>query len=185
MLGPDLLLPFLEPLEALGLPYMLTGSVAGILYGEPRLTHDVDIVVALRRADATRIVQAFPGNAFYCPPEEVIIIEVKRGHRGHFNLIHHETGFKADIYIAHDELHRWALASTRRIRVGQIEANVAPPEYVILRKLEYYRDGRSDKHLTDIRSILDVSGDLIDRRTIAERAEALGLSDTWEFALTR
>jgi hypothetical protein len=136
----------------------------------------VDIVVALRPADATRIVQAFPGNAFYCPPEEVIIIEVKRGHRGHFNLIHHETGFKADIYVAHDELHRWALTATRRIRVGQIEANVAPPEYVILRKLE---------HLTDIRSILDVSGDLIDRRTIAERAGALGLSDTWEFALTR
>jgi len=185
MLGPDLLLPFLEPLEALGLPYMLTGSVAGILYGDPRLTHDVDIVVALRPADAPRIVQAFPGNAFYCPPEEVIIIEAKRGHRGHFNLIHHETGFKADIYVAQDELHRWALTATRRIRVGQIEANVAPPEYVILRKLEYYRDGRSDKHLTDIRSILDVSGDLIDRRTIAERAEALGLSDTWEFALKR
>ena len=54
----DLFLLYAKRFEALGLQYMVTGSVAGMLYGEPRLTHDVDIVVA-----ATAILSKSLGKA--------------------------------------------------------------------------------------------------------------------------
>lgn len=95
----------------------MTGSTAGIIYGEPRMTHDVDIVAALTVRDIQAFVNAFPIEEFYCPPEEVIAIEVRRGQRGHCNLIHHGTGFKADIYFAFDELHRWAFAHRRTVTI--------------------------------------------------------------------
>ena len=47
MPAPEPLAPFLEPLERLGLPYCVTGSVAASVYGEPRLTADIDIVLLL------------------------------------------------------------------------------------------------------------------------------------------
>src|SRR5262249_60110181 len=126
-------------LERLGIPYFVTGSMAGILYGEPRLTHDVDIVVALALRDVQRFIAAFPLDEFYCPPEDVLAIEVRREQRGHCNLIHHDSGFKADIYIAFDELHRWALAHRRSITLDGLNVSVAPVEYVILRKLGVVR----------------------------------------------
>ena len=72
-----------------------------------------------------------------------------------FNLIHHQSQFKADIYLAaRDPLHSWALEHRRRIDLAGAGAWIAPPEYVILRKLEFLREGGSDKHLRDIRFIL-------------------------------
>jgi hypothetical protein len=179
---PDLVEPFVSRLEQLGVPYMVTGSTAGILYGEPRMTHDVDIVVSLAMKDVHAFVEAFPLDDFYCPPEDVLAIEVRRGQRGHCNLIAHATGFKADIYIAFDELHRWGLARRRRLDVGGTTLQVAPPEYVIVRKLEYFREGGSEKHLRDIRSMLDVSGDVIDRDQLDALVEQRGLRVEWDRA---
>ena len=164
------------------MPYMVTGSTAGILYGEPRMTHDVDIVAALAVTDIGAFVAAFPLDEFYCPPDDVLAIEIKRAHRGHCNLIHHETGFKADVYLAFDELHRWGLQHRRSLDLDGMTLHVAPVEYVIVRKLEYYREGKSPKHLRDIRGMLEVSTGAIDRsqleRLIAER----GLEVEWALA---
>ena len=95
-----------------------------------------------------------------------------------FNLIHHSTQFKADIYVAAtDSLHRWALENRRRIYLDGDGLWVAPPEYVIIRKLEYLREGQSDKHVRDIRFMLaatDVDRALIDRE-VAQR----GLDIEW------
>src|SRR6188768_77944 len=91
---------FTRKLNELDLRHMVSGSVAAIFYGEPRLTNDVDIIVYLKREDLPRLEQAFPPDEFYCPPLEVMQGEVEREQRGHFNLIHHETGFKADIYTS-------------------------------------------------------------------------------------
>jgi len=71
---PNLFEPFVTRLETLGIPYFVTGSTVGILYGEPRLTHDVDIVVALAPRHVHAFVEAFPLEEFYCPPEEVLAI---------------------------------------------------------------------------------------------------------------
>lgn len=152
----ELLTAFIKPLEASQIPYFVTGSIASIFYGEPRLTHDIDIVLHLSQADILRFSSFFPLERYYCPPEEVLQIETKRRPFGHFNLIHHESGLKADIYPdAEDALHKWAFQNRKRIELDQAMALwLAPPEYVIIRKLEYYREGGSGKHLEDIKKML-------------------------------
>ena len=55
---------------------------------------------------------------------------------------------------------------------------VAPPEYVVLRKLEYYREGRSAKHPADIRAIREVTG--VDESALAPWLERLGLAALWQ-----
>ena len=108
MPAADPFLIFTRKLGELRLPYMVSGSVAAIFNGEPRLTNDVDIVVFLEPGDVPRLESAFPPETFYCAPGEVIRVEPGRPQRGHFNLIHHETGFKADIYLSgSDPLHAW------------------------------------------------------------------------------
>ena len=181
MLDPNLFQIFVAPLNRLGLAYMATGSVASIVYGETRLTHDIDLIVEIRSADAEKIEAAFPSHTFYCPPVEIIRIEASRPLRGHFNIIHHETGFKADIYLmGQDELHRWAMSHRRCIHMDQEPFWVAPAEYVILRKLTYYQEGGSEKHLRDIQGILEVSGETLDLPEIERRASLLGVQKLWE-----
>lgn len=177
----DLFLLFTAPLDGLGLRYLVTGSVASILYGEPRMTHDIDIVLELDARAARRLVEAFPEKQFYCPPVEVIAIEANRRQRGHFNLIHHQTGYKADVYLKGElPLHEWALEQRRSIDLPAGRLWVASPEYVILGKLQYFRDGGSDKHLRDIRGMLAVSGTEIDRDAIESWVERLRLDEEWK-----
>lgn len=180
MPGADYIALFTRPLDAAGLTYMVTGATAAIVYGKPRYTNDVDIVIALPDADAAKLHAAFPGDQYYVPPIEVIRAEAGRSLRGQFNLIHEESGYKADIYpVGSDLLHRWALERRRQIELPSGSVWVAPPEYVILRKLEFFREGGSTKHLTDIRAMLDVSGDSIDRTVLADWIARLGLQAEW------
>lgn len=62
---------------------------------------------------------------------------------------------------------------------------VAPPEYVILKKLTYFQEGRSEKHLEDIRAMLDVSGESIDRGILVSWIQKLKLQEEWETVLNR
>lgn len=184
MLEPNLILIFTRRLDQVSIPYMITGSAAAMLYGEPRLTNDVDMIVVLQRGDARRLMDAFPLSEFYCPPEEVIAVEAARALRGHFNIIHHETGFKADLYPSgNDPLHTWGLAQARRVQIGEETINIAPPEYVIVRKLEYFREGRSEKHLFDIRAMLRNLPDLKSSEDLKAIVEERALDGIWHEAL--
>lgn len=179
MLEPTEFGQFTGRLEATGVPYMVTGATAAILYGQPRVTNDLDVVLSLSDAGRTALLAAFPETEFYIPPESVIRTEQARAQRGHFNLIHLDSGFKADIYLASgDPLHKWALERRRRIAwsAGR-EIWVAPPEYVVLRKLEYYREGGSSKHVSDIHAIRDVTG--LDEAVLVPWADRLGLTELW------
>jgi hypothetical protein len=172
------LAPFIEPLERLGLPYCITGSVAASVYGEPRLTADIDVILLLKAEDIATLRSAFPESAYYVPPEETLRLEAGRSSRGMFNLIHHASQFKADIYLAsRDPLHAWALEHRRRISLEGGGAWLAPPEYVILRKLEYLREGGQDKHVRDIRFILAATA--VDRELLNAEVTRLGLHAQW------
>lgn len=178
---PELSLLFVRPLNQLGVRYLISGSVAAMLYGEPRLTHDVDFVVFLRKDDIGRLREVFAAPAFYLPPPEVIILEVAREQRGHFNVIHADTGFKADFYTSgRDELHAWAFRGARRLEYRGEPLSVAPPEYVIVRKLEYYREGGSEKHLRDIRAMLAVSGAELNQPELEAWITRRGLGTQWQ-----
>ena len=177
----EVFLIFTRRLENCGINYMTTGSVASMLYGIPRFTHDLDLVIDLPSGQIPRVEAAFPLKEFYCPPAEVLVVESRRPRRGHFNIIHHATGFKADIYIhGTDELQNWGLAHKTRIELPSGEGLwTAPPEYVIVRKLEYYREGHSEKHLHDISGMLEVSGDMINTATIEDWIQKLALQTQW------
>lgn len=97
MHAPDEMSLFVQRLEAVGAPYMVTGATAAILYGQPRVTNDLDVVLSLDEQSRAILLRMFPEEQFYVPPESVIRAEQARSQRGHFNLIHHESGFKADV----------------------------------------------------------------------------------------
>lgn len=177
---------FTQKLNALGTPYMVTGSVAAIAYGEPRLTHDIDLVLNLSSKQVSQFSRLFPNDAFYCPPQEVLETEIARENRGHCNLIHYETGFKAVIYFTgQDELMNWALEHIQSIRFLGSALPLAPVEYVILKKLEFYSEGKSSKHIADIRAILRNSAPQIDQRFLQQKIKRLGLYETWQLCQSK
>ncbi|HMB73818.1 MAG TPA: hypothetical protein VKQ06_09620 [Gammaproteobacteria bacterium] len=180
MAAPTWIECFTEPLERLDIAYMITGSVASMIYAEPRTTLDIDLVVELDVAGVDDFLAAFPDSAFYRPPPEIVREECARDNRGHFNLIHHETGFKADIYLAgSDPLHRWALVNRRRIADDVAPFTLAPPEYVVIRKLEFWREGGSAKHLRDVRAIV-AGGLALDRDLLEKEIAERGLQRAWQ-----
>lgn len=185
MLPDNLALLFTDRLTAAGIQFMVTGSTACIVYGEPRVTHDVDIVIELAGpAQAEAIEKSFPLADFYVPPLEAIRLEMSRGLRGHFNIIHHDSGYRADVYLmGRDPLHRWAFDHRRRIPLEGSELVLAPPEYVIVRKLEFFREGGSEKHLRDIASILRVSFDDVELGHVERLVAQRGLAGAWQQAL--
>lgn len=158
---------------------MVTGATAAIIYGQPRVTNDLDVVLRLDDASRGTLLRAFSENEFYVPPESVIQVEQARTQRGHFNLIHLESGYKADVYLAgSDPLHAWALPQRQRVRwAPDLTVSVAPPEYVVLRKLEYYREGRSSKHVADILAIRAITG--LDESLLEPWLLRLGLEALW------
>lgn len=184
MQPPEPYLIFIRKLNELGLRYMVSGSVAAIYYGEPRMTNDVDIILFLRREDSRRLIAAFPEDEFYCPPLEVIESERSRDQRGHFNLIHHETGFKADIYLTgRDELHAWGFNHAVKADVDGETIIFAPPEYVMVRKLQFYREGGSEKHLRDIHRMITALGDDWQQDELQRMLQELRLEDLWQRAM--
>ena len=180
---PNTALLFTRPLEEARFDYVVTGSIAAIVYGEPRLTHDLDVVIDIRESNIPKLIATFSGAEFYCPPADVIIVEARREQRGHINLLHISTGFKADLYLrGRDPLHIWALQNAKELPFLGSQIRVAPPEYVIVRKLEFYREGGSDKHLRDIRLMLRLSGSHIDHPRLSELISERGLIECWQKA---
>lgn len=172
----------LARLESAGLDYMVVGSVASIIYGEPRMTADMDVVVELLPQEARRIAAIFPEDEFYCPPREVIVAEVLS--RGQFNLLSHATGLKVDMLIRKASPHGCEeFARRRRTSLWPgFDVWVAAPEDVIIKKLDYYREGGSEKHLRDIRGIVAQTD--LDRAYLDRWVAELGLDRQWRLAST-
>ncbi len=182
MLQAELITVFIDPLNRVALPYMITGAVAAIYYGEPRLTHDIDIVVQITASDVELFCTCFSVDGYYCPPPDIIQIEIKRKSFAHFNLIHHDSGLKADCYPAgHDELHRWGLEHRKKVVIDTKRTFwLAPAEYVIIRKLQYFREGGSEKHIEDIAHMLRVSSKQVDFTFLEKYITLYRLDEEWK-----
>lgn len=180
----DLLDRFAAPFGRLGLPHMITGGAAAIVYGEPRLTNDLDLVVAMAPGDAPRVAAALAAADTYVPPVEVLALEASRRLHGHFNVIHGPSMLRADVYLAGDDpLHHWGLERRRLLMVGDLEVPLASPEYVIVRKLQYATQGGGDRHLRDIKRILDRGLVPINHEEVTALAHQLGVSHSWQKAM--
>jgi len=164
---------------------MVTGSVAGMLYGKPRMTNDMDVVVALERKSAERLLGRFSTGEFYIPPVEAVQAEILR--RGQFNLIHSASGAKVDFVIQKNT--EFAIEEfSRRITIpfsNDTNACSATPEDVILSKLMYFQIGESEKHLRDIRGIIAVSRADLDLEYLDGWVRRLGLDKQWAMCQSR
>ncbi|MDP7005748.1 MAG: hypothetical protein QF718_06015 [Phycisphaerales bacterium] len=170
---------FIVPLEQAKLTYMVTGSVVSIAKGEPRLTLDVDFVISLNAQEIIKISDCFPDSEYYCPPSEVIQKEMC-AKKGSFNVINHETGMKADFFLSiNDPLHLWGLEKRTRCSFEDLEFWIAPSEYVIIRKLEYFKDSGSSKHLRDIYGLVKID-DTIDMPWLQKEIASRNLFEQWE-----
>jgi hypothetical protein len=164
--------------ERLGIPYFVTGSIAAMAYGEPRLTNDIDIVAEVVETQIPPLVAAFPAEDYYISAD--MIREAIR-HRSQFNIIHPTSGLKVDVILRRNT----PFDQSRSQRVRRIhpapsyEANFAAPEDVIIKKMEYYSEGGSEKHLRDITGMLLTSPGEIDRDYIGRWVVTLGLSGVW------
>lgn len=160
---------------------MVAGGVAAILYGEPRLTQDLDVVVALQAHDAEHFANQFPEAEFYCPPVEVIAQEAARSAYGHFNVLHLESDARADVYLVGDDaLSKHGLETKRVVQLVGLTVPIASPEHVILQKLRFRQQGASERHLRDVRTMLRVMGSALDVEALAREAGTLGVSAQWQ-----
>lgn len=170
----------IDVLEGLNVPYMITGSVASMAYGEPRMTLDMDIVVDLPETKAKVFCQKF-GDDFY---KDLDSVREALRQRGHFNIIHIPSGSKVDFYqVKDDALSRQMFDNRRPESFGEDKlASFSRPEDVIINKLIFYKEGQSEKHLRDIRGMLLVSGDQFDLSYIDKKTKELGLHSFWQEA---
>ena len=178
MTQAELLRYLVEILETLGAEYMIGGSQAAMYYGEPRLTRDIDVIVALRLDQLSPLLRRFPPDEFYVDEGAA---RTATATSGQFNIIHPGSGLKIDVYINPDtEYDRARLARRQRLPlVPGVDAYFARPEDVILYKLLYYRQVESGVHLRDIIGILRVSGQELDEPYITAWAARLGLTALW------
>lgn len=165
-----------EQLDRIGCRRFTTGSVASMVFGEPRFTNDIDIVVRMDERQARQLVDGFTGDAWYASAEAAADAARRRGM---FNIIHVPSGLKADIIVAGDgafDESRFSRVRHIELPGGRIEP-FASPEDVMLKKLQFFREGGSQKHLRDIASMIGVQGaDSLDWRYLEDWAGRLGVA---------
>ena len=168
---PNIATLFTAPLDRARLPYMVVGSVASIGYGLVRTTEDVDIVLALPVGAIARLLAAFPEEEFYRPYTETLVEEVTRPEGGHFNIYHHDSGLRADVYLsAVKPFARWAMTRRQQVPFEGVPVWLVPPEYIIVHKLEFRREGGSPK----------LAMTPIDRSLVEEEIARRGLGPQWQ-----
>lgn len=178
--APSLIELFIAPLNRAGIEYAVTGGLAAVVYGHPRLTLDVDLVLRLGATPSEVFGALWSPDEFYCPPVEVIDAERARAAHGHFNVIHNESAMRADVYLAGtDALQSWALTHHVVREIQGEHVRFAPLEYVIVYKLRFAQMGGSDRHLVDIARMLEVSSDTLDPAALNQWIAELGLADVW------
>ncbi len=168
-------------LEESAIPYAIGDSVGALAYGEDRGTRDLDIVILMDEADVPRLLAAFPFPTFYSDLEAARDA-VRTG--GTFNVIYGRA--KVDFFPARGFIERNQVQRSRRLPTvaGRI-AQVSAPEELIAKKLEYYDNGGSDRHLRDIATILQSSTITVDRERISNYANQLQLSQLWDMVMKR
>lgn len=168
----------IDAIERLGGMYSIGGSLASAFAGEPRSTLDVDMVVALRAADADALADALE-PAFYLDRER-LRHAIER--RGSVNVIHIDSAVKIDLFVAGGtSLDNSLLRRRRLVRAGDPprEIFIHSPEDILLQKLRWFRMGGevSERQWRDVLGIIDVQGAHLDRGYLADGAATLGISD--------
>ena len=172
-------LAVVETLDGLGVPYAIGGSFASALHGVMRATMDADLVADLRTEHVEPLARAL-GDAFYA--DVAMMRDAVLGH-GSFNLIHLETMFKVDVFVARPRAFDRSQLARRQLHVLSEEperrAYVASAEDIVLAKLEWYRQGgeASERQWRDVLGVLKVQGERLDRGYMQRMAAGVSVAD--------
>lgn len=170
----DVLRDVAQRLDAAGVAWMLTGSLALSLYAVPRMTRDIDIVIEIDESDVDRIASTFEPDYYVERKNIEEAIEL----RSSFNLIHRASVIKVDcIPRKPDEYHVTEFERRRQLELGDFVVPVVSREDLILSKLLWARESRSDVQLRDVRSLVD---DALDVAYVAGWARRLEVGELWE-----
>lgn len=183
----NVLFKVLNALEELKVAYIIGGSFASSTHGFSRATMDIDLLAAMKREQSVELVSIL-GPEFYA--DEQAIRQAIDANR-HFNLIHIETGFKVDVFIAKPGGFDEKQLERRHLEVvtsePELKAYVATPEDTIIAKLNWYLLGNevSDRQWQDVIGVIKVQGDRLDLGYLRQWANSLGVSDLLEKALNQ
>jgi hypothetical protein len=163
---------------------MVTGSVASSLYGEPRSTHDIDLVVQIHEPDIAPLLAAFPSPRFYVS-ESAAHQALAQG--GMFNMLDTQGGSKVDFWSLGDAEYDVSAFQRRRAeQFGGEEILFAAPEDVVLSKLRWAKlSGGSEKHLTDALRVYELQHGILDEAYLSRWIARLELMELWSELLRR
>lgn len=137
--------------ERLGIEYMLTGSMAMLHYAVGRMTRDIDIIIEVSKTDADAIIEGFQPD--YYIPHLRVREAIKRKYM--FNLLHQETVVKIDCIVRKDtEFQKIAFENRKKIEYGNFEVWTIGKEDLILSKLHWAKDTKSEMQLRDVANML-------------------------------
>jgi hypothetical protein len=171
----EVLVEVARRLDQAGFAYMLTGSIAVNFYAVPRMTRDIDIVVELTERDVSRFIALFAGD--YYLDAETVDRAIKA--KGMFNLIQNAYVIKIDVVVRKETPYRRTEFSRRRkIAVDDRIISIVAPEDLILSKLAWAKDSRSELQLTDVRNLLR-SVKKLNRRYLSRWAKQLGVESLY------
>ncbi len=173
---------FTRVLDELGVAYVIGGSMASSVHGEPRTTNDVDLVADLRSEHVNRLATAL-GRDYYMSTDAA---RAAVRARGSFNVIHVKKAVKVDIFIAgNDPLNLARLRDKTRVQVSaDAHLWIDTPEHSVLRKLEWFRRGGevSERQWRDVVAMLRVQGERLDRTRLRDWSARLRVGDLLERA---
>ncbi|HYC88941.1 MAG TPA: nucleotidyltransferase [Thermoanaerobaculia bacterium] len=164
-------------LEMHGVPYMLTGSLASSMYGIPRATNDIDIVIAPTRDQLLNVVQMFQRVGLTVHPESAL--NAYRN-RTQFNVIDFPKSFKVDLILRQDR--EFSVREFERRETHEVDGmrlTLATPEDVLIAKLEWAKMGDSERQLQDAAGIIKMQHTTLDFRYVEEWVETLQLHSQW------
>ena len=161
-------------LERGGIAYMLTGSMAMNYYAQPRMTRDIDLVVALSAAGIPSIISLFDPD-YYVSSEA---IERAITHESMFNLIHQESITKVDFIVRKGHHYRRLEFERRqRVTIESFETWLVSKDDLMISKLLWAKDSHSDYQLRDVKNLM-VTG--FDPAYLQHWTDTLGLRSLWE-----
>jgi hypothetical protein len=161
-------------LERGGLAYMLTGSMAMNYYAQPRMTRDIDLVVALTAQDTDKVVRLFTPD--YYVSRDAVSSSI--AHESLFNLIHQESVIKVDCIVRKNTPYRRAEFERRqRIAIEDFSTWIASKEDLIISKLWWAKDSHSELQLRDVKNLAATG---CDTNYIARWTRELGLLNLWQ-----
>jgi hypothetical protein len=164
-------------LNEAGIPHMVAGSLASSFHGRPRTTHDADLVIDPDAAALDRLVAGLAASGFYV--DAGVARDALRTRR-QFNAIAPKAAFKVDLIVRKDRpFSREEFQRRRPANLAGAATSVATPEDTILAKLEWARQGGSERQLEDAAGIVEVQGRSLDRAYIERWAAVLGVVEEW------